>query len=62
MRRDSFKCRCCGRSPATDPAVELNVDYIKVWAEGGLTVLENLQTLCTKCNSGKSNLSGEGGG
>jgi hypothetical protein len=60
MRRDSFKCRYCGRSPATEPAVELNVDHIKAWAEGGLTVLENLQTLCTKCNSGKSNLPAEG--
>jgi hypothetical protein len=57
MRRDSFKCCCCGHSPATNPAVELNVDHIKAWAEGGLTVLENLQTLCTKYNSGKSNLS-----
>jgi hypothetical protein len=62
MRRDNFKCRCCGRSPATDPAVELKVDHRKAWSEGGPTVLENLPTLCTKCNSGKSNLSEEGGG
>lgn len=62
MRRDNFKCCGCGRSPATDVAVELNVDHIKAWANGGLTVLENLQTLCTKCNWGKSNLPAEGCG
>jgi len=62
MRRDNFKCRCCGRSPATDVSVELNVDHIHAWAEGGLTVLDNLQTLCTTCNLGKSNLSGQSPG
>jgi hypothetical protein len=56
MRRDNFKCRVCGRTPAIDPTVTLDVDHIKAWAKGGHTVLENLQTLCTKCNIGKSDL------
>ncbi|MDE2312041.1 MAG: HNH endonuclease [Patescibacteria group bacterium] len=56
MRRDSFKCKNCGRSPATDPSIILHVDHIKAWANGGETVLENLQTLCSKCNIGKSDL------
>lgn len=56
MRRDNFKCKNCGRSPATDPNIILHVDHIKAWANGGETVLENLQTLCSKCNIGKSNL------
>lgn len=56
FRRDNFKCRNCGRSPATDPEVVLHVDHIKPWAKGGETVLENLQTLCSKCNIGKSDL------
>ncbi|MGP8260138.1 MAG: homing endonuclease associated repeat-containing protein [Acidobacteriaceae bacterium] len=56
MRRDNFKCKACGRSPATDPAVTLDVDHIKAWSKDGPTVLENLQTLCTKCNIGKSDL------
>jgi hypothetical protein len=56
MRRDNFKCKKCGRSPATDPTVILHVDHIKPWANGGETVLENLQTLCSVCNIGKSNL------
>jgi len=56
MRRDSFKCRLCGRSPATNPSVELHVDHVTAWTNGGVTVMENLQTLCTNCNLGKSNL------
>lgn len=56
LRRDNFKCKACGRSPATDPKIVLHVDHIKAWANGGETVLENLQTLCSKCNIGKSNV------
>lgn len=56
MRRDNFKCKKCGRSPATDPQIILHVDHKKAWANGGETVLENLETLCSKCNIGKSNL------
>jgi len=56
MRRDNFKCRMCGRSPATDPKVILHVDHIKAWANGGETVLENLQSLCSVCNIGKSDM------
>lgn len=56
MKRDSFSCRSCGTSPAKDPSVVLHVDHIEAWANGGETVLENLQTLCSKCNIGKSNV------
>lgn len=56
MRRDNFKCQNCGRSPATDQSIILHVDHIKAWANSGETVLENLQTLCSKCNIGKSDL------
>jgi hypothetical protein len=56
LRRDSFKCKGCGRSPATDPTIILHVDHIKAWANGGETVLQNLQTLCSVCNIGKSDL------
>lgn len=56
MKRDDFRCKSCGRSPATDPSVILHVDHIKAWANGGETVLENLQTLCSVCNLGKSDL------
>lgn len=56
LARDNFKCCACGASPAKDPSVELHVDHIIPWSKGGETELENLQTLCSKCNLGKSNL------
>jgi 5-methylcytosine-specific restriction endonuclease McrA len=56
MRRDNFKCKNCGRSPATDPKIVLHVDHKEAWANGGETILENLQTLCSVCNIGKSDL------
>lgn len=56
MRRDNFKCRITGRSPATDPTVILEVDHIVPWEQGGETVVENLQTLARDMNIGKSNL------
>lgn len=56
MRRDNFKCKKCGRSPATDPTIILHVDHKTAWVKGGETVLENLETLCSKCNIGKSDL------
>ena len=56
LQRDNFKCCACGASPAKDSSVELHVDHIMPWAKGGETVLENLQTLCSKCNLGKSDM------
>lgn len=56
FQRDNFKCCICGASPAKDPAVELHVDHIIPWSKGGETTIENLQTLCSKCNLGKSDL------
>lgn len=56
MKRDNFKCCICGNSPAKDPTIELHIDHIVPWAKGGETVLDNLQTLCSKCNLGKSDL------
>jgi 5-methylcytosine-specific restriction endonuclease McrA len=56
MRRDNFKCRHCGRSPAIDLSTQLEVDHIFPYSKGGETVLDNLQTLCRNCNGGKSNI------
>lgn len=56
MQRDNFKCCMCGASPAKNPNVELHIDHVVPWSKGGETTMENLQTLCSKCNLGKSNL------
>lgn len=52
--KHSCICQMCGDSPAKNPETVLHVDHILAWANGGETVEENLQTLCEKCNVGKS--------
>lgn len=59
LKRDGFKCRACGRSPALGPyedgtPVELVADHVIAWAKGGSSDESNLQTLCFRCNAGKS--------
>ncbi|OLD64186.1 MAG: hypothetical protein AUF65_00220 [Chloroflexi bacterium 13_1_20CM_50_12] len=51
LERDNFTCWCCG---ARSPQTELQVDHIISRAEGGTDSLNNLATLCQKCNRGKS--------
>lgn len=55
MKRDGFKCVICGKSPVNNPNIELHIDHIKPYSLGGETIFENLQTLCSECNLGKSN-------
>jgi 5-methylcytosine-specific restriction endonuclease McrA len=40
----------------TFPQRRLHIDHIVPWSKGGETALENLETLCSECNLGKSNL------
>jgi 5-methylcytosine-specific restriction endonuclease McrA len=54
MRRDDFKCRQCGRSPAMEAGVILHIDHVLAWSLGGETTFENLRTLCDRCNLGNS--------
>lgn len=56
LKRDNFKCCACGASPAKDPSIELHIDHIVPWSKGGETKADNLQTLCSKCNLGKSDI------
>ena len=56
LQRDRFTCCACGASPAITIGVGLHVDHIIPWSKGGKTVLSNLQTLCSVCNLGKSNV------
>lgn len=57
LARDNFCCCACGASPAKDGGItQLHVDHIVPWSKGGETTLDNLQTLCSKCNLGKSDM------
>jgi hypothetical protein len=51
--RDKFRCVRCGRSPATTPGVELQIDHKNPFSNQGKTLLENLETKCKECNLGK---------
>lgn len=55
LKRDRFRCRKCGGSPADGTRVSLHVDHVVPYSKGGHTELDNLQTLCSLCNLGKSN-------
>jgi hypothetical protein len=50
LKRDDYKCVKCGNTAENSL---LEVDHIIPICKGGLTVIENLQTLCYHCNKGK---------
>ena len=54
FKRDSFRCRICGKSEDDNPDVRLEVHHIQPWSEGGLTYPGNLITLCLNCHDGIS--------
>jgi len=53
LRRDGFKCFV--RGSTSRYGVKLHVDHIHPVSKGGKTEAANLQTLCERCNLGKSN-------
>jgi 5-methylcytosine-specific restriction endonuclease McrA len=52
LTRDGFKCKYCGRSPATDQVI-LQVDHVVPRKLGGDENENNLVTACRDCNYGK---------
>ena len=52
LMRDFSTCQLCGAQPKD--GAQLEIDHIVAWANGGETTADNLQALCTACNSGKS--------
>ena len=54
LMRDGASCQMCGDTPQS--GAKLHVDHIIPWSKGGETTLQNLQSLCEKCNIGKSNI------
>ena len=55
FQRDNWRCLSCGRKVADDDTLILHVDHILPRSKGGKDEFENYQTLCDKCNIGKSN-------
>ena len=51
--RDNFTCKQCGASLKQEPHLLLEIDHIIPVSKGGLTVEDNLQTLCWRCNRSK---------
>lgn len=52
LRRDSRRCRICGRNPDDNVDIVLHVHHIRPWAIGGATEISNLITLCHTCHDG----------
>lgn len=50
LDRDNNSCVKCGALN------RLSIDHIFPWSQGGWTEISNLQVLCRKCNSEKSNI------
>jgi hypothetical protein len=53
--RDNHTCKHCSVSIHAEPHLLLEVDHAIPVSKGGLSVEENLQTLCWRCNRTKSN-------
>lgn len=51
LKRDNFRCQICGATQRD--GVKLHVDHILPISKGGKTEMENLRTLCDRCNLGK---------
>lgn len=54
FKRDNYTCQECGATK--EDGAKLHIDHIIPVSKGGKDELENLQTLCDKCNLNKSNL------
>ncbi|MCB0540030.1 MAG: HNH endonuclease [Chitinophagales bacterium] len=53
LHRDKSTCLICGKTPKD--GIKLHIDHITPHSKGGLTVFNNLRTLCNECNIGRSN-------
>jgi hypothetical protein len=64
LDRNGFTCQMCGLTPgdidpATERKVRLHVGHIKDKSLGGQDELSNLRALCSTCNQGAKNITGE---
>lgn len=64
LDRNGFTCQMCGLSPGeidpeTGRKVRLHLGHIKDKSIGGKNELSNLRALCSTCNQGAKNVTGE---
>jgi 5-methylcytosine-specific restriction endonuclease McrA len=64
LDRNGFTCQMCGLTPGDiDPStgrkVRLHIGHIKDKSLGGKDELSNLRSLCSTCNQGAKNITGE---
>lgn len=64
LDRNGFTCQMCGLTPSDiDPTtgrnVRLHIGHIKDKSLGGKDELSNLRALCSTCNQGAKNITGE---
>jgi len=64
LDRNGFTCQMCGLTPgdfdpATGRTVRLHIGHIKDKSLGGKDELSNLRALCSTCNQGAKNITGE---
>lgn len=52
-RRDNYCCQICNLSVDDEPNLLLEIDHILPLSKGGITSVDNLQTLCWRCNRTK---------
>lgn len=55
FKRDNYACVICGKSPATHRGITLHLDHKIPFSKGGDNSLDNLRTLCDKCNLVRGN-------
>lgn len=53
LSRDYYTCKYCGVSKESQSYLLLEVDHILPISKGGVTIEDNLQSLCWKCNRSK---------
>lgn len=51
--RDNYQCRSCSIGIVDEPNLLLEIDHKIPLSKGGKTTINNLQTLCWKCNRAK---------
>jgi 5-methylcytosine-specific restriction endonuclease McrA len=64
LDRNGFTCQMCGLTPGdidpqTGRKVRLHIGHIKDKSLGGTDELSNLRALCSTCNQGAKNVTGE---